>query len=63
MENQFDLKQMAATIGRLRENTEALLQAAEDIPAVQRNCVRMLASIKMLEINVCDAVTILSDPN
>lgn len=56
MEKHFNVNQMAATIDQLREKTEALLQSSENIPAVKRNCTRMLASIKMLELNICDAI-------
>ncbi len=56
MENEYNVNQLAATIDQLREKTEALMQSAEGIPAVERNCTRLLASIKMLELNLSYAV-------
>ena len=56
MANQPDPAELCAQIRALREIAEKLEQMGEAIPAVARNTARILASIKMLEINLCDAV-------
>jgi hypothetical protein len=50
-----------ASVRKLHEKIRALKQAAEDldaagegIPAVARNTARIRASVKMLELNICD---------
>jgi hypothetical protein len=53
---QIDIKKMDAKIQLLKKTTEELNQLSKDFPAVARNTVRILASIKMLEINVSDLV-------
>ena len=40
----------------LKAAAEALAASGHDIPAVQRNVSRVLASVKMLELNVVDAL-------
>jgi len=39
-------------LGRLREQGEALRQEAADFPGLERNCQRLLASLKMMEIDL-----------
>ncbi|MCB2187623.1 MAG: hypothetical protein KQJ78_14470 [Deltaproteobacteria bacterium] len=39
-------------LGLLREQGEALRQEAGDFPALERNCARLLASLKMMEIDL-----------
>lgn len=46
--------EMDRKIRLLRQTTEELLDAAGDIEAVRRNAKRILASVKMLELNICD---------
>lgn len=53
-----DLKEMAALIRELR-TTAARLQELSEIPAVVRNCERILASVRMLELNISEALTVL----
>jgi uncharacterized protein Yka (UPF0111/DUF47 family) len=48
------MKKMAAEIKSLREGAEELKNLAEGIQAVERNADRILASVKMLEINISD---------
>jgi hypothetical protein len=54
MEQKFDLKEMDKKIRLLKKTSEDLMKKAEDFPSVYRNCRRILAGIKMLEINVSD---------
>ncbi len=53
---QIDIKKMGAKIQLLKKTTEELNQLSKDFPAIARNTVRILASVKMLEINVSDLV-------
>jgi hypothetical protein len=50
------MKKMAAEIKSLREGAEELKNLAEGIQAVERNADRILASVKMLEINISDLI-------
>jgi hypothetical protein len=50
----IDLDNMRLNIRSARKAVEELKRLGEDFPAVARNAERMLASLKMLEINVCD---------
>jgi predicted phage tail protein len=48
------MEKMADRIRTLREEAEALKALSLEMPAVKRNVERILASVKMLEINVTD---------
>ena len=50
------LYQLDHHIKALRAAAERLIELAEDYPAVVRNTHRILASVKMLELNVSDVV-------
>jgi hypothetical protein len=51
------LKDMAQQIAAIRSAAEELKQMAGDsFPAVEKNADRILASVKMLELNVTDVV-------
>ena len=54
MAKQIDLNQINEKIQLLKKTTEELNQLCQDFPAVARNTDRILASVKMLEINVSD---------
>jgi len=56
MAQQIDLKKIHAKIQLLKETTLELNRIGEDFPAIARNTVRILASLKMLEINVSDLI-------
>ena len=49
-----NIKEMDAKIRILRQTAQELLDAAGDVEAVRRNTKRILASVKMLELNICD---------
>lgn len=55
MAQQYDIKQMVAKIKALRENAESLKEISGGIPAVDKNADRILANVKMLEIEIVDA--------
>ena len=54
MEHEFDLKGMDEKIQNLKKISEDILEEADNFPAISRNCSRILASIKMMELNVSD---------
>lgn len=56
MAQQIDLKKVHAKIQLLKKTAEELKQMGENFPAINRNTVRILANVKMLEINVSDIV-------
>ena len=56
MGQQIDIKKLDTKIQLLKKTTEELNQLCQDFPAIARNTVRILASVKMLEINVSDLV-------
>jgi len=56
MGQQMDITKIDTKIQLLRKTTEELNQLCQDFPAIARNTVRILASVKMLEINVSDLV-------
>ena len=61
MAQQEDIKAMAALIESLRKDAEKLKEIASDIPTVQKNADRILADVRMLEININDAAEILGE--
>jgi hypothetical protein len=59
MAQQYDIRAMADLIESLRKNAENLKEIAGDIPTVQKNADRILANVKMLEININDVAEVL----
>jgi hypothetical protein len=58
MAQEYDVKGMASKIRALRKNAEALNEISGGIPAVDRNVVRILASVRMLEVGISDALKV-----
>ena len=58
MAESIDIEEINARIQLLKKTAEDLNRIGEDFPALARNTVRILASIKMLEINVSDIVDV-----
>ncbi len=56
MDNPLELDAINAKIQVLKKTAEELKRLGTDFPAVSRNADRILASVKMLEINVTDWV-------
>lgn len=48
------MKEMDAKIRVLGQTARELLDGAGDVEAVRRNTTRILASVKMLELNISD---------
>jgi uncharacterized protein YukE len=55
---EYDVKKMAAKIKEIRKAAEELQELGGDIEAVNKNLVRLLASTKMLELNISDALSL-----
>ena len=56
MKVQNDIKKIYDKIRVLKRTAEELNRMGEDFPALARNSTRILASVKMLELNVSDLV-------
>lgn len=54
MQPAIDMNRLHLNIASARRAVEELKRLGEDFPSVARNAERMLASLKMLEIGVCD---------
>ena len=57
----LDLNEINAEIQSMKKSAQALKRFGKDFPAVDRNIVRILASIKMLEINISDIVELAAE--
>lgn len=58
MAGKIDLEELSEKIRLLKQTAEDLKKLGEDFPALHRNTSRILASIKMLELNISDVMTI-----
>ncbi len=56
MTQEIALKEIEDRIQSIKKAAEELKQMAHGFPAIDRNTARILASIKMLEINVSDII-------
>ena len=54
-----DIKEMDKLIREIRQKAERLMEISGGMQCVDRNCDRLLASVKMLELNICDVVEFL----
>jgi hypothetical protein len=54
MSSQYDIEEMDEKIKILRKTAEDLMVMGGGIEAVKKNLVRLLASTKMLELNISD---------
>lgn len=58
MTEEYDIERMAGIILAIKEAASELKEVSGGIQAVDRNAERILASVKMLEINVSDVVNV-----
>ena len=58
MAKNIDLKELDRKIQSMKKTAEELRQMGEDFPALYRNISRILAGIKMLELNISDVANI-----
>jgi hypothetical protein len=56
MDYQSDLSEINAKIQLMKKTAQELNRAGEDFPSIARNTSRILASVKMLELNISDFV-------
>jgi hypothetical protein len=56
----WNMEEMVDLIKRLRRSAEELKEKSGGIQAVDRNVDRILANIKMLELNVSDVMELLA---
>jgi len=54
--NRREIKKIDTRIKTIKEATQELKQLSGGIQAVDRNAERILASVKMLEINISDLI-------
>jgi hypothetical protein len=59
MAQEYDIKAMVAKVRALRRNAEALKEISGGIQAVDRNADRILAGVRMLEININEVASVL----
>ena len=59
MDQKIDVKELDKKIQTLKKEAESLRDMACSFPALYRNTRRILASIKMLELNLSDVSDIL----
>ncbi len=50
--HKIDLKELERKVQLMRKTAEELKEMADSFPALDRNLSRMLATIKMLELNI-----------
>ena len=58
--NRRELKKIDTRIKTIRRAAQELKKLSKSVPAVDRNAERILASVKMLEINVSDILDLRS---
>ena len=58
MAKKLDLKELDSKIQSIKKTAEELKKMGEDFPALYRNVSRLMASVKMLELNISDVAGI-----
>lgn len=61
MMNEYNLSGMVEKINLLKKAATELKEMSDDFPAVERNMARILADVRVLELDVVDVVDILKD--
>ncbi len=56
---EVDLKEMDTIILEIKGKVKQLREMSGGMQCVDRNCERILASLKMLELNICDVIEFL----
>ena len=56
--NRREMKKIDTRIKAIKKAAQELKDLYKEIPAVERNAARILASVKMLEINISDILTL-----
>ena len=63
MRSKFDMEKLDHLIQEMKRIAGEVEKRGHEIPAVVRNARRILASVKMLEINISDVAEILKTSN
>jgi hypothetical protein len=58
MAENIDIKKLDGKIQSMKKTAEELKLMGEDFPALNRNISRILASIRMLELNISDLTAV-----
>ena len=58
---EYKIREMAKKIQAIKESATALQQISGGIQAVQKNVDRILACVRMLEIDISDVVDVVND--
>ncbi len=58
MNQEFDIKALSEKIWVMKQNAMELQRMGALFPALDRNIARILASLKMLEINITDVAEV-----
>ena len=58
MDGDIDLKEIDSRIRSMKKDAEELKEMGDEFPALLKNVSRILANIKMLEINISDVLDI-----
>ncbi|MDR3556804.1 MAG: hypothetical protein P4L55_18785 [Syntrophobacteraceae bacterium] len=61
MTTRVDIEKLDEKIRQLKQAALELNEMGNEFPAVKRNTARVLASIRMMEINVCDVAGLAVD--
>ena len=56
MNNEINIKEIDSRIKTLKSTTEELEKMSDSFPALGRNISRIMASVKMLELNISDLI-------
>ncbi len=56
MDNQININEIDDKIQLIKKTAEELQRSGADFPTLVRNTARILASVKMLELNISDLV-------
>ena len=56
MNNKFDIKEIDSKIKIIKSAAEELKKMSDSFPAIERNTTRIMAGVKMLEINISDLI-------
>lgn len=61
MTTRVDIEKLDEKIRQLKQATLELNAMGDEFPALKRNTARMLASIRMMELNICDVAGLAAD--
>ena len=61
-DNELELQKIYSDIRAMQSRAELLLAGSEQFPALNRNVRRIQASLKMLELDICDLVELEKPP-